>query len=247
MHAVAIVQARMASTRLPGKVMADLLGRPVLERIVDRLRSAESIDEIVIATTTSTTDDIGVELANDLETRWYRGDTHDVLSRYVGAAVESSADVIVRITGDCPLVDPVVVDLVTTSLRQQKVAIDLACNTVDLTYPVGLSVQAVFRDTLHRIDRMAFLSRDREHVLVFATHTEPTLFRRHSVLAESDDSDVRLTVDYPADLEVVRTIYEALDLGDRVLPYQDVVQWLRAHPEVGRQNQHLHTWHPSDD
>ncbi len=247
MHAVVIVQARMASTRLPGKVMADLLGRPVLERIVDRLRSAESIDEIVIATTTSTTDDIVVELANDLETRWYRGDTHDVLSRYVGAAVESSADVIVRITGDCPLVDPVVVDLVTTSLRQQKVAIDLACNTVDLTYPVGLSVQAVFRDTLHRIDRMAFLSRDREHVLVFATHTEPTLFRRHSVLAESDDSDVRLTVDYPADLEVVRTIYEALDLGDRVLPYQDVVQWLRAHPEVGRQNQHLHTWHPSDD
>ena len=136
MHAVAIVQARMASTRLPGKVMADLLGRPVLERIVDRLRSAESIDEIVIATTTSTTDDIVVELANDLETRWYRGDTHDVLSRYVGAAVESSADVIVRITGDCPLVDPVVVDLVTTSLRSHGISVTGpgACPSIRYTH-----------------------------------------------------------------------------------------------------------------
>lgn len=246
MHTVAIVQARMASTRLPGKVMADLLGRPVLKRIIERLRSAESIDDIVIATTTTGTDDVVVDLANQLETRWYRGDENDVLSRYVGAAVDSSADVIVRVTGDCPLVDPAVVDLVTTSLKRQTVDLDLACNAVDLTYPVGLSVQATFRDSLHRIERMAVLPRDREHVFVYATHTEPTLFRRHSVLADADDSDVRLTVDYPADLKVVRTIYEALGLGDQVLPYQDVVQWIRDHPEVGRQNQNLHTWHPSN-
>ena len=97
MHAVAIVQARMASTRLPGKVVADLLGRPVLERIVNRLRSTESIDEIVIATTTDSIDDVVVDLADDLETRWYRGHTHDVLSRYVGAGGERTRCAVVYV------------------------------------------------------------------------------------------------------------------------------------------------------
>jgi spore coat polysaccharide biosynthesis protein SpsF len=246
-HTVAIVQARMTSTRLPGKVMADVSGRPILARIVERLRAAKTIDEIVIATTTNDADDIVVDLVDKLETRWYRGDEHDVLGRYVGAAVESDAEVVVRVTGDCPLIDPVVVDLVSTSLKRHSTALDLACNTVVPSYPIGLAVEAVYRDALHRIDRMAYKALDREHVLLFATHTEPTLFRRHEVAADSDDSDIRLTVDYPADLDVVRKVYESLDLDSRTLPYQDVVQWLRIHPEITEHNRHLHTWHPDDD
>lgn len=244
MHTVAIVQARMTSTRLPGKVMADLSGRPMLARIVERLRVTSSVDEITVATTVNEADDIVVELADRLDVRWHRGDEHDVLGRYVGAAVESGAEAIVRITSDCPLLDSAVVDLVTRCLKSRPADFDLVCNTTVIGYPVGLAVQAVHRDTLHRIDRMACQPHDREHVLVFATATNPGLFRRHAVIADSDDSDIRLTVDYPADLDVIRQVYDALDLGQRHLPYQEVVRWLRAHPDVMRQNQHLQTWNP---
>ena len=224
--------------------MADLSGQPILARVVERLRSAASIDEITVATTTNESDDVIVGLADQLDTRWYRGDEDDVLARYAGAAIDSDAEVVVRITADCPLLDPHIVDLVTTALTSRPTDFDLVCNTTTASYPVGLAVQAVHSETLHRIDRMASRPTDREHVLIFATHTEPRLFKLHTVIASTDDSDIRLTVDYPADLVVVQQIYDALDLKTLLLPYQDIVNWLRNNPEIMQQNQHLHTWRP---
>tara|TARA_B100000959_G_scaffold255632_1_gene288136 strand:+ start:144 stop:896 length:753 start_codon:yes stop_codon:yes gene_type:complete len=244
---VAIVQARMTSNRLPGKVLADLGGEPVLVRVIERLRLASSIHDITVATTSNEADDAVVQVANHLDVRWYRGSENDVLGRYCAAAAECDADVVVRITADCPVIDPVVVDLVTTSLIERQKSVDLSCNTSIASFPLGLAVQALFRDVLDKIERMAVLPQDREHVLPFATHTRPELFLCHDVVADTNDSDLRLTVDYPEDLEVLRSVFEALDLGENPLPYQDIVQWLRSTPEIARINQHLKTWEPGKD
>ena len=232
---VAIVQARMGSTRLPGKVLAELAGTTMLEQVVRRLRGAHRIHEIVIATSTAPEDDVIVREADRINAWAYRGSETDVLARYAGASRAYRAGIVVRITADCPLLDPEVIDRVIASLTPD---LDYASNTHVRSYPRGLDVEAMHADTLERIARMAMSLAAREHVTAFVMEA-PQLFRTTQLRSEHDDADLRWTVDTPEDLEMVRGLYDALDLARRPQPYRKIVEAIRARPELATPNAHV--------
>lgn len=233
MTTVAIVQARMGSSRLPGKVLADIGGTSMLGRVVGRLVAATTIDGVVIATSTHPGDDQVVLEANRLGVDVFRGSETDVLDRYLGAAREARAEVVVRVTSDCPLLDPAVVDLVVDALRWD---VDYASNTHRRTYPRGLDVEVLYRDTLERIAAAATSVQAREHVTAYVLE-QPREFRVRHVCDDRDHSDLRWTVDTPEDLEAVRRIYELI--GDRRMPYRRLVDQVRQHPELSALNAHV--------
>jgi spore coat polysaccharide biosynthesis protein SpsF len=235
MRTIAILQARMGSTRLPGKVLAELGGATMLAQVVRRVRDAARITEAVIATSTEPEDDAVVAEAGRLGAGVYRGSASDVLSRFAGAARAFRADAIVRLTADCPLLDPGVIDRVVAALDP---AIDYASNTHDRRFPRGLDTEALHRDTLERIDRLGTSPAAREHVTAFVMEA-PELFRIAQVGAEHDDSDLRWTVDTLDDLAMVRALYRELDLAHAVRPYREVVAAVRARPELAAANAHV--------
>jgi len=244
MKKVIIVQARMNSTRLPGKVLMGIVGKPMLVRQIERLKHCTMADEIVIATTTNHADDPLVDIARQEGVGWFRGDEHDVLSRYVGAARYSQADVIVRVTADCPLIDPQINDRIIGELLACASECDYASNVLQRTYPRGLDVEAFFLDTLLRMDRLARSQVAREHVTLFLRSERPELFLRHSVVDKQNNADLRWTVDSEADLQTVRLIYQGLDLGTKIVPYPEVLSYVRARPELTQINRDVETWDP---
>jgi len=245
MKRVAVIQARMTSTRLPGKVMMDLEGRPMLAQQLRRVSRCRRIDEIVVATTVNRTDDVVEQLCKAEGVFCHRGSEDDVLSRFVAAAREQSADVVVRLTGDCPLADPGVIDAVVEALTECPEGCDYASNVIERTYPRGLDTEAMFRDTLERVDRLASSSSAREHVTPFIYSERPELFLRRSVRHTSDHSSLRWTVDTAADLEVVRAFYQALDLNHHVRSFDEIVAYALSHPELAAKNAAIVTWEPS--
>jgi len=235
MRIVAIIQARIGSSRLPGKVLAELGGTTMLAQVVRRVRDARRITETVVATTTAPDDDAVVREAGRLGAGVHRGSQSDVLDRFVGAARSYRADVIVRVTADCPLLDGEVLDQVIGAL---DTSVDYASNTHDRRFPRGLDVEALHRDTLERIGRLGTSPEAREHVTAFVMEA-PTLFRVAQVSAEQDDSDLRWTVDTPDDLDMVRALYRELDLATVALPYRELVAAVRARPELAAGNAHV--------
>jgi spore coat polysaccharide biosynthesis protein SpsF len=226
MRTVAILQARMTSTRLPGKVLVDLCGVPMLAVELRRLVACRSIDEVIVATTVNATDDPIVACADAEGVRWFRGDEHDVLGRYLGAAAETHADKVVRVTADCPLHDPAVVDRVVDALEAGD---DYASNMIERTYPHGLDTEVLWRDTLERVGRMGTSAEAREHVTWFLRFERPELFVLRSVTQDGgrNDADLRWTVDLPEDVERVRRLCEGV--GIEPLPFEHVVEYHRAH------------------
>jgi len=235
MRIVAIIQARMGSSRLPGKVLADLGGATMLAQVVRRLRAARRITQIVVATSTAADDDAVVREAGRIGAGVHRGSETDVLSRFAGAARSHRADAIVRITADCPLLDAEVVDHVVALLAG---ATDYASNTHDRSYPRGLDVEALHRDTLERIARLATSPAAREHVTALVMEA-PELFRVAQLRADRDDSDLRWTVDTADDLAMIRALYAQLDLANAPRPYHEVVAAVRARPELAAGNAHV--------
>ena len=223
MKTVAIVQARTTSKRLPGKVLSEIEGVPMLAHVLRRAR-ASGVDDVVVASTTNASDDPLVEIARAEGARWFRGDEHDVLGRYAGAAREAGADVIVRITADCPLLDPEVVDRVLGALDP---AADYASNVLERTFPVGLDVEAMRGETLARIAQLARSPESREHVTWLLRDESPELFVRRSVLDDADNSDLWFAVDTELDLELVRRLYRELELVEVPRSYRDVVAYAR--------------------
>ena len=236
MRRIVIVQARMTSTRLPGKVLMDLAGRPLLAQQLRRLARCRLVDDVVVATTANATDDAVVALARSEGARWFRGSEGDVLARYAGAAREARADVIVRVTADCPLIDPDECDRVIAALVSHPARADYASNVVRRTFPQGLDCEAMFADTLERVDRLARSPAVREHVTAFVWHERPELFLIESVADAEDNSDLRWTVDEAADLALVRALYEALGIGERPAPYRELLLYARAHPHLATLN-----------
>jgi spore coat polysaccharide biosynthesis protein SpsF (cytidylyltransferase family) len=219
----------MGSTRLPGKVVAPIGGVPALELELRRLAQARAVDEIVVATTERMEDDRVVELAQRCGVRVVRGDERDVLARYARAAAEVDADVVIRVTGDCPLLDASVVDRVAAALEP---GVDYASNVLVRTFPVGLDVEALTRTALERVAQTAESEEAREHVTWHIRAEEPGAYVRRSVEDEVDNSDLRWTLDTAADLVRLRRIVEDLDLVRRPLPYLEVVDAVRARPEL---------------
>jgi spore coat polysaccharide biosynthesis protein SpsF (cytidylyltransferase family) len=241
MHVVAIIQARMGSSRLPGKVLTDIAGDTMLARVVGRLRRASLVDGIVIATSTDAADDAVEREADRLRCDAYRGPVDDVLERYLGAARESEAELVVRVTSDCPLLDARVVDDVIIACDRD---VDYASNTHARTFPRGLDVEAMHRDTLERIARLGTSPAAREHVTAFVME-RPDLFAVRQVRAESssgspiDDADLRWTVDTADDLTLVRTLYTLFDLARAPMPYREIVAAVRARPSLAMANAHV--------
>ncbi|HEV7556649.1 MAG TPA: glycosyltransferase family protein [Kofleriaceae bacterium] len=234
MNTVAIVQARMGSTRLRGKVLADLAGDSMLARVIARLRKARTIDEIVVATTSQPDDDRVVAEATRCGIGSYRGSEHDVLERYLGAARAWRATTIVRVTSDCPLLDPSVVDRVVSALP----GADYASNTHSRTFPRGLDVEALTIGALEKIGRLGTSQAAREHVTAFVME-KPHLFTIRQVASSTDDSDLRWTVDTGEDLALVRALYARLGLDSKILPYRDIVAEVRANPSLREINGHV--------
>jgi len=226
----------MTSSRLPGKVLAEVAGKPMLALQLDRIRNMSTIDDVVVATTNLTSDDPVVALAARQEVRWFRGDENDVLGRYLGAAREVKADVVVRITADCPLIDAVEADRVVAALCEYQV--DYAANVLQRTYPQGLDTEAFFVDALERSHRLATSSPSREHVTWFMSRERTDLFLLHSVTDRQDNSDLRWTVDTVDDLAVVRRIYEEMGVL-ATTSYRDILAWVRKNPELAHANQHV--------
>ena len=214
MRVVALVQARMGSTRLPGKVAKDLGGRPLLAQLLGRLGRAARLDEVVVATSDLPQDDAVAELAGAEGVRVVRGDERDVLARMLGAARAARADVVVRITADCPLIDPAVVDLVVAALLDHHEPCDLASNVLRRTFPRGLDTEALWIDALARVARLGTSPQAREHVTWFAYQERPDLFVAGSVEAD-DDHHVGLdwSVDTADDLEHVRRLWPRAAAG----------------------------------
>jgi spore coat polysaccharide biosynthesis protein SpsF len=215
---VAIIQARMGSTRLPGKSLAVVAGRPLLATMLARVGTARALDDVWVATTDDPRDDPIAELAAATGAGVFRGSEHDVLARYAGAAAATRADVVVRLTSDCPLLDPAVIDRVVGELDGH----DLATNAppAGRTYPDGMDVEALTRAALDRADREATDAADREHV---TRYLHQGGFDVHVVGLDRPLGDVRITVDTSEDLEVVRRLLETLPDG---FSLDDVLQAL---------------------
>lgn len=236
MKRVVILQARMTSARLPGKVLADLAGRPMLSQQLRRLRAMKEADEIVIATTSLSSDDPIVDLARREGVRWFRGDESDVLLRFVGAARDARAEIVVRLTADCPLLDAGEADRVVRELRTHEADADYASNVLRRTYPRGLDAEALFEDVLERMHRLATTAKSREHVTWFLRTEAPSLFKTRSVEDAEDNSDLRWTVDTAEDLAGIRRIYEGVHLAYTPRTYREILAYVRAHPEVSATN-----------
>ena len=229
-----IVQARTGSTRLPGKVLKPVCGRTLLEHQMERMLRARSLDRLVVATTTSPADDAIVDLVRARGWICHCGSETDVLSRYAEAARAEGAAVVVRMTMDCPLIDPEVVDLVVGMLRGGP--FDFVTNNLEPTFPHGLDLEAFTRPTLDAADRDAVAAFDREHVSPFV-RDRPDRFRIGNVRSPSDLHHHRWTVDYPEDLAFVRAVYEALYRPGGFFSTADVLALLAERPELMRINE----------
>jgi spore coat polysaccharide biosynthesis protein SpsF len=225
----AIVQARMGSTRLPGKVLAEICGRPLLWHVVDRLNRAEMLGEVVVATSDSPQDDPIEELCKDNGIKCFRGSEEDVLDRYYQAAKHFGSDIIARITADCPMIDPSVLDkIIEVYLRGEC---DYASNTVDRTYPDGLDAEVLSFGALERAWIESRLPSEREHVTPYIWKN-PDRFKICHVKQEENMSRLRWTVDEAEDLAFVRTVYRHLYHPGRVFLQEEILKLLVEHPEL---------------
>lgn len=232
MTTLAIIQARMGSSRLPGKVLMDLCGTSVLARVVGRLGRSQEITQIVVATTSASVDDAIVRECERLQVSCFRGSEDDVLDRYYQCARAYPANAIVRITSDCPLIDPNLVDETVIILKNQKA--DYASNVIPRTYPRGLDTEVFTSAALERAWREARELYEREHVTPYF-YEHPKTFRLASVSGAVDYSRYRWTVDTREDLELLRAIYSRFH-GRDDFSWQDVIALMKREPQLAELN-----------
>ena len=225
----------MGAERLPGKVLLDIEGQTMLERVVRRVQMATSIDEIVVATTTESRDDATAEAARALGVRVFRGSEEDVLDRYRKAAEEAKAGTIARISADSPLVDPEVTNMVVDAYLSSEA--DYASNKLEPSFPLGLDVEAFGRDVLEQTWRDAKEPYERAHVTL-RMYSEPSVFTLLPVTTTPDHHDWRWTVDTPEDLEFVRQIFRNFG-GRNDFSWTEVVALIEKQPELAEINAHL--------
>jgi spore coat polysaccharide biosynthesis protein SpsF len=227
----AIIQARSGSTRLPGKVLAEIHGHPMLWHVVQRTGAAETVDEVVVATTTEPADDAIAAFCREHGVGCFRGSEEDVLDRYYRAACEHDAEAVVRITSDCPLIDPDIVDRTVRGFLEERP--DYASNCVVRTYPRGLDTEVMTFGALDRAWREATKPYQRAHVTPYIYESEGR-FRILSVTGDKDYSGYRWTVDTPEDLEFVRAVYS--HFGNARFLWRDVVRLIEQKPELAEIN-----------
>ncbi len=237
MKPVAIIQARMGSSRLPGKVMKTLAGVPVIKQVFSRVCMIEGLSDVLVATSTLDKDDILAEYCAGENIPLFRGSEHDVLDRYVQASRHVDADVVMRITADCPFIDPRVSTRVLDLLLANPDC-EYANNVTPVTYPKGLDTEVVRRTTLERLWEQCDEPEDREHVLYYI-RKHPEAFTTMAVTSPVDYSTHRWTLDRPEDFEMLSRL--AWKLKERGLfgYCEEILRILDEHPEIRKINSHL--------
>jgi spore coat polysaccharide biosynthesis protein SpsF len=243
---IAIIQGRMSSSRLPGKILADIAGQPMLQRVYTRTSRAQSLDEVIFATTTDASDDPVAEYCDFSGIPFTRGSLYDVLDRYYQTAAQAKADVVVRITADCPVIDPGLIDEVAgTLLEAGDLRFDFVANRLPppyhRTYPIGLDVEACTFEVLEKSWKEAQEPQHREHAMPYLyegvklitdnrllhTGISPRGFNIALLHYTTDFGDYRWTVDTPADLEFIRQVYSHFE-GRDDFTWQEVLDLVHA-------------------
>lgn len=238
MKVVAIIQARMGSTRLPGKVMKEILGKPVILWDLERVCLSKLIDEIVVAIPYGKENDVIVDTIkeyNDMIVTT-RGSEDDVLDRYYNAAVQSTADIVVRITSDCPLIDPTVMDKVIRKFLNSDC--DYCSNSLKRTYPLGLDTEVFSFDALAKAWREANIGYEREHVTPYIIEN-PDEFKSLNVPNDIDLSHYRWTLDTKEDFEFINAIYQKIYPEKHVFFMDDILDLLNREPSLIDINKHV--------
>lgn len=229
MNRSVIIQARMSSTRLPGKVLMPLAGKPVLDHLVSRVKAAKRVDQIVIATSTLAADDSIEDYCNCVGVVCVRGSESDVLDRYLLALRRNPADLVVRITADCPLMDPFLIDELLETIEAANGAVDYLSNILaPRTIPHGLDVEVFRREALERAGREAVRPEEREHVTPYIYH-HPELFHIARADLPQDISRYRWTLDTPQDFEFLGKVFGELRPG--AFRWQDTLAVMEKYPE----------------
>lgn len=229
---LAIIQARLGSSRLPGKTLMEIAGRPMLAHVIQRASAIPGAEGVVLATTVNPGDDRLVEFAREAGLPCVRGSEDDVLDRFRVALTEHRAEVVIRVTPDCPLLDPDVAGLVVAEYLRREGSVDYVSNVHPPTYPDGLDTEVFSRQALERAWREARRPSDREHVTPYIWR-HPERFRLANVSHAQDLSAFRWTVDTAADLEFVRTVFQHLGVKrGSLFGMAEVLALLRDHPEL---------------
>ncbi len=248
---VAIIQGRMSSSRLPGKILADIDGQPMLTRVYTRTSRAKTLDEVIFATTTDASDDPVAEYCDFGGIPYTRGSQFDVLDRYYQTALQAKADVVVRITADCPVIDPELIDHVVNTLLEDEY--DFVCNRLpppwNRTYPIGLDVEACTFKALKKAWKEAKEPQHREHAMTYfyegvqlsalsrqlSEGESPRGFKVALLNHTTDFGDYRWTVDVPEDLEFMRQVYKRFD-GRDDFTWKEVLDLVHDEPELAKIN-----------
>jgi spore coat polysaccharide biosynthesis protein SpsF len=231
-----ILQARVSSSRLPGKVLKPILGAPMLQRQIERLKSVRRMDRLVVATSDQENDTPLAALCESIGVECFRGNLDDVLDRFYKCAISYAPETVVRITGDCPLIDPQVVDTAIEYFQSHEY--DYVSNSLTRTFPDGLDVEVFTLQSIKTAWREAALPSEREHVTPFI-YKNPDKFSIGQFTNPIDLSEHRWTVDEQADYELVNIVYETLYPKKRNFSMQDVLELLKARPKLRELNSHF--------
>lgn len=236
MKIIAIIQARMGSTRLPGKVLKKILGKPMLQLELERISRAKTLNQIVVATSRQPIDAQIARLASKLGFLVYRGSETDVLSRYYRAAKKFSADTIVRLTGDCPLIDPIIIDQAISKFKTENC--DYVANVHVRSFPRGMDIEVFSFIALQTAWQQTVTPYDREHVTPYI-YAHPRLFKLKEIIAPKAlyRPELRLTVDEAPDFKLVKSIYQELYASKPHFKLQDIITCIDQHPELKTINQ----------
>jgi len=228
-HTVVILQARMSSSRLPGKVMMSLNGEPMISQQIKRIKSASLVDELIVATSTDPSDNLLAEFIEQIGVRVFRGSLDDVLSRFLRIQQEECPTAIIRLTGDCPLVMPELIDEMV--LKFYGSSVDYLSNTLELTYPDGLDIEVINPAAFEKLRLLELTAAEREHVTL-GIYSRPSMFSLANFRGGMDLSKNRWTVDYQEDLNFVRKIYAAFQGLESTFTLRDVLKFLSQNPEL---------------
>ena len=240
MKVVCLVQARVGSTRLPGKILKEICGKTILHHEIDRLKKCKEIDEIVIATTDKEDDDKIVNEAKKLSVKYFRGSENDVLSRFYYAAKENSADIVVRVTSDCPCIDYEILDkmLIYFKDKYKEKQVDYLSNTIKRTYPRGYDIEIFTFSALEKSYINAKKEYEREHVTPYI-YDKTNNFLKLSFENKEDYSEYRVTLDTIEDFIVIKNIFENLYYKNPYFKLNDVVQYLNNNLHIVDINKHI--------
>ena len=233
---ICIIQARMGSTRLPGKVMKKIKRKSILYYVIERVKKSKMIDKIIIATTTNKNDDLIVKEAKKLKVDIFRGSEEDVLSRYFFASKEFNADIVIRITSDCPLIDPEIIDKIIKKHIESKS--DYTSNTIKRTYPRGFDTEVFNKDIIKDVYKNASEKYQREHVTIFILENkERYKITNVETKGKLYRPDIRVTLDTIEDFELISKIIENFD--DISFGLEEVIDFLNENPQLLELNKNI--------